>query len=63
MDDFKSVIDTANGILLLTEPKLKYNKPTTADQEHKITTKMLVNLQEFISVLVGSDDAFDDIIF
>ena len=31
--------------------------------EHDLVIKMIVDLEEFVMRLVGSDDAFDDIIF
>ena len=35
----------------------------TPEEESKTITSLIVNLQEFVMDIVGSDDAFDEIIF
>jgi hypothetical protein len=61
MADFKKVLRMANGNLEYTEAKII--RELSPKVEHDLVVKMMVDLEEFVMELVGSDDAFDDIIF
>ena len=61
MSDFKKVLRMANANLEFTEAKnIRQLSPKV---EHDVVIQMMVDMEEFVMELLGSDDAFDDIIF
>ena len=52
----------ADALYNLVETKLARRK-ITPEEENKTITSLIVDLQEFVMDIVGSDDAFDEIIF
>jgi hypothetical protein len=62
MADFREVIKSANANLDFTDSRNSRRK-LSPKVEHDIVIQMMVDLEEFVMELLGSDDAFDDIVF
>jgi hypothetical protein len=62
MTDFKEVLRMAHANLEYTDAK-NIRRKLSPKVEHDVVIQMMVDMEEFVMELVGTDDAFDDIIF
>ncbi len=60
--NFREIRQMADAFYNIADTKLARRR-LTPEEESKTITSLIVNLQEFVMDIVGSDDAFDEIIF
>ena len=60
--NFREIRQMADAFYNIADTKLGRRR-ISPEEESKTITSLIVNLQEFVMDIVGSDDAFDEIIF